>query len=170
MNPWNNLQWILIKQQIFIFKKIHLNDHEIMMHGTNLFFHLSTLWGWDKMDAIFQTTILNAFSWMKMYKFWLIFHWSLLPRVHLTIFQHWSRWWLGAVQATSHYLNQCWHRLPTHIWVPRPQWVNLSHRFIVNFLFKKKLPWNLNQNTNFLSQKSWVYHYGKGIISFASHF
>ena len=32
----------------------------------------------------------------------------MFPRVQLTIFQHWSRWWLGADQATSHYLNQWW--------------------------------------------------------------
>ena len=41
--------------------------------------------------------------------FWLKFHWSLFIRVQLTITQHWFRLWLGAVQATSHYLNQCWH-------------------------------------------------------------
>ena len=35
-------------------------------------------------------------------------HWSLFPRVQLTIFQHWFRKWLGAVQTTSHYLNQWW--------------------------------------------------------------
>ena len=29
-------------------------------------------------------------------------------RVQLTIFQHWFRLWLGAVQATSHYLSQWW--------------------------------------------------------------
>ena len=34
------------------------------------------------------------------------FHWSLLLRVQLTIFQHWFRYWLGTGQATSHYLNQ----------------------------------------------------------------
>ena len=39
----------------------------------------------------FQTTFSNAFSWMKMYQFRLRFHWSLLPRVELTIFQHWFR-------------------------------------------------------------------------------
>ena len=59
------------------------------------------------MAAIFQTTSSHAFSWMKMYKFWLIFHWSLFPKVQSIIFQHWFRKWLGAVQATSHYLNQC---------------------------------------------------------------
>ena len=42
--------------------------------------HLSqtlTLWDRDKMDAISQTTISNAFSWMKMFWFRLKFHWSV---------------------------------------------------------------------------------------------
>ena len=60
------------------------------------------------MAAIFQTTFSNAFSWMKMYKFRWEFHWSLFPGFQLTIFQHWFRYWLGADQATSHYLKQCW--------------------------------------------------------------
>ena len=55
-----------------------------------------------------QTRFSNAFSWMKMYEFHLKFHWSLCLRFQLTIFQHWFRYWLGAVQATSHYLNQWW--------------------------------------------------------------
>ena len=58
---------------------------------------LLTHWGRDKMAAIFQTTVSNGFSWMKMYEFRLKFHWSLFPRVQITIFQ-----------ATSHYLNQWW--------------------------------------------------------------
>ena len=45
-------------------------------------------WGRDKMDAISQTTFSSAFSWMKMFQFQLKFHWSLFPRVQLTIFQH----------------------------------------------------------------------------------
>ena len=40
-----------------------------------------THWGRDKMAVISQTTFSNAFSWMKMYDFRLIFHWSLFPRV-----------------------------------------------------------------------------------------
>ena len=44
-----------------------------------------------KMADIFQTTFSNAFSWMKMYKCQLRFHWSLFPRVQLTIFHHWFR-------------------------------------------------------------------------------
>ena len=41
-----------------------------------------------------------------MYKFQLRFHKSLSPRVQLTIFQHWFRWWFDTNQAISHYLNQ----------------------------------------------------------------
>ena len=48
-------------------------------------------WGRHKIAAIFQRTFSNVFSWMKMYQFRLRFHWSLLPRVQLTIFQHWFR-------------------------------------------------------------------------------
>ena len=43
-----------------------------------------------------------------MFEFRLKFHWCLFLRVQLTIFHHWFRYWLGAVQATSHYLNQWW--------------------------------------------------------------
>ena len=55
-----------------------------------------THWGRDKMAAISQTTHSNPFSWMRIFDF------------RLTIFQHWFRWWLGADQATSHYLKQWW--------------------------------------------------------------
>ena len=37
------------------------------------------------------TTSPNTFPWMKMYEFQLKFHWSLFPRVQLTISQHWFR-------------------------------------------------------------------------------
>ena len=65
-------------------------------------------WGRGEMAASFQTTFSNTFSWMKMYEFHLIFHWSLFLRFKLTTFQHWFRKWLGADQATSHCLNQWW--------------------------------------------------------------
>ena len=61
-----------------------------------------------QMVAISQTTLSIAFSWMKMLEFRLRFHWNLFPSFQLTIFQHWFRYWLGAVQVTSHYLNQWW--------------------------------------------------------------
>ena len=68
---------------------------------------LNTLLHWQ-MDTISQTTVWNAFFLMKMYQFWLKFHGSLFLRVQLLIFQHWFRQWLGADQATSHYLNHWW--------------------------------------------------------------
>ena len=45
----------------------------------------------DKMVAIAETIFTNAFSWIKMYKFRLRFHWKLFSRVQLTISQHWFR-------------------------------------------------------------------------------
>ena len=63
---------------------------------------------WNKMAAILQTIFSNEFSWMKIYEFRLQFHWSLFLRVQLKTFHHWFRWWLGADQATSHYLKQWW--------------------------------------------------------------
>ena len=82
-------------------------SHDIIHNGSLLLNDL-THWGRDKMAAISQTTLSNAFSWLKMMEFRFKFQWSLLIRIKLTIFQHWFRWWLGADQATSHYLNQCW--------------------------------------------------------------
>ena len=52
---------------------------------------LLTHWGRDKMTPIFSKTFSNAFSWMKIYEFWLKFHWSLFLRVQLIKFQHWFR-------------------------------------------------------------------------------
>ena len=57
---------------------------------TSAWFHL-THRGRDKMDAIAQTRVSSAFSWMKMYEFRLRFHWNSFLRVELTIFQHWFR-------------------------------------------------------------------------------
>ena len=58
---------------------------------TSAYLLLLTHWGRDKMAAISQTTLSNAFSWMKVLGFRLNFHWSLFLRVQLTIFQHWFR-------------------------------------------------------------------------------
>ena len=70
--------------------------------------HPLTHWGRDKMAAISQTTLSNNFFRMKMFEFRLRFLWNLFPRPQLTIFHHCCRWWLGAGQATSHYLKQWW--------------------------------------------------------------
>ena len=63
---------------------------------------------WTKWPKFRQMTFSNAFSWMKIIEFRVKFHWNLFPGVQSTISQHWFRWWLGAKQATRHYLNQCW--------------------------------------------------------------
>ena len=58
-------------------------------------------------------TFSIAFYGMTSFIFWFKFHWNLLRRFRLTISQHWFKRGLGAVQATSHYLNHCWLRTLT---------------------------------------------------------
>ena len=60
--------------------EIRDNSGQCLTHG-----------GWDKIAAIFQTTFLNGFPWMKMYQFRLRFTWNLFPRVQLATFQYWVR-------------------------------------------------------------------------------
>ena len=79
-------------------------------------------WSRDKMAAIFQTTFSNAFSWMKMYKFRLRYHWTLFSRVQLAIYQHWFRWWLGKPLYEPMKVIQLTHRC-----VIRPQWVKIIY-------------------------------------------
>ena len=79
------------------------NDNELAKPDESA----STNWDSNKMATNLQTTIL----WMKIVEFLFKFHWSLFLRVWLTISQYWFRWWLGKVQAPSHYLNQWWPSL-----------------------------------------------------------
>ena len=44
-----------------------------------------THWTRNKVAAIFQTTFSNAFSWMKINKLRLRFHWNLFSRVQVTM-------------------------------------------------------------------------------------
>ena len=68
--------------------KAEMSRSEVLLKKIH---HYLTHWGRDKMDANSQTTSSSAFSWMEMFEFRLKFHWSLVPRVQLTIFQHWFR-------------------------------------------------------------------------------
>ena len=77
----------------------------------------------DKMARNWQMTFSNAFSWMKSFVFWIKFNLHLFL-VQLIVGQYWFRWWLGAEQATSHYLNQHWPSSLTHICDTRGRWVN----------------------------------------------
>ena len=52
---------------------------------------------------------------MKTFEFQIKFHWHVFLRVWLMINHHWFRWWVFAEQGTSHYLNQWWHSLLTHM-------------------------------------------------------
>ena len=89
-------------------------------------------------DGILECIFLNQNVWIQVQISVIFF-----PKVQLTIFQHWLRWWLDAVQATSHYLNQWWlfYRSFT-----RPQWDNWTH--------SNKLQWNLNQNGKLIFQEN----------------
>ena len=86
-----------------------------------------THWDRDKMAAIPCTIFSNAFSWMKMYEFWLRFHWSLLLRVQLTIFQHLFREWLGTDNPLSEPMVVS---LLTFICVTPPQGVILRRAYL----------------------------------------
>ena len=70
-------------------------------------------------DEIFKCILL-----IKCFVFWLKFHWNWFLKVQSTINQDWFRWWLGAKQATSHYLNLWWTCSLVPYGVTRPQWVN----------------------------------------------
>ena len=89
----------------------------IMTHG---FLH----WGRDKMVVIFKVIFSKE---IVIFRF--NFHWHLLSMVQSTIDQHWFRWWIGAKQVASHYLNQRWSILLTHIGVTRPRLINNWYQF-----------------------------------------
>ena len=98
-----------------------------------------THWGLDKMADIFQTTFSNAFSWMKMLpiKMSLTFvpHGPINNIPALVQIMGWrlpgDKPWSGPMVV----------RLPTHIGVTRPQWVN-----------REGTNWNLwFQNTSYLT-------------------
>ena len=67
-------------------------------------------------DDIFKCFFLNENVYISIY-----ISLKFVPDVKLIIFQYWFRLWLGADQATSHYLSQWWPSLVTRICVTRPQ-------------------------------------------------
>ena len=101
-------------QQDIPYYSQHLNMmmslHCIILYLIEIF----TYCGWEKMAAISQTTVSNAFCWIKLYEFRFNFHWSLLIKGQLTIFQHWFRKCLGSDQVPNHYMSQRWHSLLMH--------------------------------------------------------
>ena len=82
---------ILIEIITFSFSNMHLKLSSDKWQPFCLGLNVLTHWGWDKMDAISQTTFSSAFPWMKIFELRLKFHWNFFIRVHLTIFLHWFR-------------------------------------------------------------------------------
>ena len=99
----NRFRWSVLVVMVETFRE--KNNTGLTTCSSSQHKDILTHWDWDKMAAIIQTTISNAFSWVKILEFRLKFHRSLFPRVQLTIYQHWLKQWRGADQATSHYLN-----------------------------------------------------------------
>ena len=80
-----------------------------------------THWGLDEMAAVAQTTILNAFSWMKMIEFPFESLWNLFLRVHLTISQQWFKCkhiiWLRYIETRNPLNIEIWQISYVHIFV-----------------------------------------------------
>ena len=71
--------------------------------------------------------IFKLFSLQKIIVFRFKFRWNFFHRGLNncnSVIQHLFGYWLGVEQATSHYLNQWWLSLLTHICFTRPQWIN----------------------------------------------
>ena len=83
-----------------------------------------THWGWDNIATISQTTLSNAFSWMKMLEFWLTFHWSLFLKGlfnNIPALVQIMAWRRPGDKPLSEAMMVS---LLTHICVTLPQWVN----------------------------------------------
>ena len=88
-----------------------------------------THWGQDKIDTISQTTFSTTFPWLKIFEFWLKFHWNLFLGVLLTIpasvrIMAWRR--PGDKPLSEPMIDS----LLTHICVIRPQWVNSKSELV----------------------------------------
>ena len=95
---------------------------------------LLTHWGQNKMAAIYQTTFSNPFFWIKMFEYWLRFHWSLFLRVQLAIMVQIMAWRRPGDKPLSEPMMVT---LLTHICLTRPQWINssITKLSVFNWLF-----------------------------------
>ena len=67
----------------------------VSSHGWKIHTPALTHWGRDRMADIWQTTLSNTFSCMKILELWLIVQWNLFPMVQLAKSHHWLRLWLS---------------------------------------------------------------------------
>ena len=88
-----------------------------------------THWSREKMAANIQTTFSNAFSWMKRHTFLLRIHWinNILSLVQIVA---WRR------PGDKPSFEPTMVRLPSHIFVTRPQWVKTTEHHNVTKLNK----------------------------------
>ena len=100
-----------------------------LLRASNIGTQGLTYWDRNKIVPIFQMTFSMAFSWMNMYEFRLSCHWSLVPKVQFTTFQHWVISWRGAEQATIHYLYQMRPSLLAHMCLTWSQWCKLQNQW-----------------------------------------
>ena len=99
------IEFVIIHPQMYWWRDINSHNHDhapvpltIFQWDSEFEDHHSyclTNWGWDKMAVSLQTTFSNLFSSMKIVVFWFKFHWSMFPRVQLTISHHWFRYGLA---------------------------------------------------------------------------
>ena len=89
--------WLLSPLNLWMISVTNLHMDGIVQARTNR----------DKMAAIFRTTFGSAFTWMKMYKLRLRFHWSLFPMFQLTVFQHWFRLMGTDTKSNSGRVREC---------------------------------------------------------------
>ena len=117
-----------------------------------------THWGRDKMAAFSQTTLSNAFSWMKILEFRLKIHWfipkGLINNIPaLVLIMAWRR--PGDKPLSEPMLV----RSLTHICVTRPQWVNVNIGIYESIIFNEKLNtennWNLFPGTQLTTNQRW---------------
>ena len=79
-------------------------------------------WGRDKMAAISQTTVSNAFSWMKMYQFTISL--KFVHRGPNNNIPAWVQKMVWRRPGDKPLSEPMMVSFPTHICVTRPQWVN----------------------------------------------
>ena len=115
--PWLNCasdKWIWSIHKTFVdtFKYFKISNtmetrHDFHIHiGQKL-----THWGRDKMAAVSQTTLSNYIRilYSNYIRISIKISMKFVPKGPINqIIQHWFRYWLGAGQTTSHYLNQWW--------------------------------------------------------------
>ena len=116
------MMWSLFSVPVYamISEFIYVRDNKTFV---NL---ILTHWGQDKLAAIFQTTISNAFSWTKMLGFRLKFHWSFFPKGRINNIPSLVQIMAWRRPGDKPLPEPMMVRLPTHICVARPQWVKIQ--------------------------------------------